>query len=307
MTNIPAIDGIAASHLQLPAGPWRTVFEALCAHFPQIDAARWRKRFVCGRVLAADGQALSIDADFRAGARIHYYREVENEAPIPFEERIVYQDARLLIADKPHFLPVTPAGGHVRETLLGRLQRRTGNADLVPLHRIDRGTAGLVLFSQDPASRSRYQALFREQRIEKRYQALAPALPAIDFPYTRRSRIVRAEPFFRMDEVPGEPNSATRIEVLDRSGPIWRYALTPISGRKHQLRVHLAALGAAILNDPYYPSLREPRPDDPERPMQLLAQALRFADPIDGSDRHFETRLSLAEAGGFAPNSPLPS
>src|SRR5690606_28011227 len=260
---------MSASRLQLPPGPWATVLDALCARFPAIPRGTWIDRFARGRVLDASGAALDIDAPYRVGAEVRYFREVIDEPVIPFAETILHADADLVVADKPHFLPVTPAGGFVRETLLARLVQRLGNPELVPLHRIDRETAGLVLFSTNPDTRAAYQALFRERRIDKTYEALAPPLPQIDFPHIRRSRIEPGEPFFRMQETDGEPNSETRIEVIARGEPHCHYRLMPVTGRKHQLRVHLAALGAPIANDPLYPAVRHRAPGDYGAPLQL--------------------------------------
>ncbi|MGH8324765.1 MAG: pseudouridine synthase, partial [Steroidobacteraceae bacterium] len=236
-----------ASTVHLAAGAWTTVLDSLCAQFAAISREQWLDRIARGRVLDGQGIAITPHTPYREGLRIHYYREVVDELPIPFTETVLHVDEHLVVVDKPHFLPVTPAGGFVEQTLLRRLIRRLDNPELVPLHRIDRLTAGLVLFSANRASRAAYQALFREQRIDKRYEALAPALPALAFPLLRRSRIVTGEPFFRMGEIDGEPNSETRIEVIGRGGDHWRYALHPVTGRKHQLRVHMAALGAPIM------------------------------------------------------------
>lgn len=286
-------DGVAPSRLQLPPGPWTNLLDGLCARFPAIGRECWLERFARGRVLDAQGRTLAADDAYRVGLEIRYFREVAEEPRIPFEERVLHRDAHLLVVDKPHFLPVTPSGGFVAETLLARLIRRYDEPELVPLHRLDRGTAGVMLFSRDPASRAAYQALFRERRIHKRYEALAPALPDLQFPLLRRSRLVAGEPFFRMCEVEGEPNSETRIDVIDRDGPVWRYALEPVTGRKHQLRVHLAALGAPILNDPFYPLSPQALADDYTRPLKLLARSLRFVDPLEGSERWFESGLGL--------------
>ena len=288
------VDGVAASRLQLPAGPWATVLQALCAHFPAIDETTWSARFVRGRVLDVSGRPIRVDTAYRAGMTVQYFREVVQEAVIPFAERVLHVDADLLVADKPHFLPVMPAGAFVRQTLLARLQQSLGLPDLAPLHRIDRGTAGLVMFSVNPATRNHYQALFREQRIRKRYEALAAAMPGHEFPYTHRSRLQAGEPFFRMQEVAGPPNSESRIDVLERGGDVWRYALEPVTGKKHQLRVHMAALGAPILNDRFYPVLHEEVADDYERPLKLLARSLRFVDPLTGEMREFESGRRLA-------------
>jgi len=284
---------LAASRLQLPPGPWHTVLDCLCARFPAIAREVWLDRFARGRVLDASGAALAVDAPYRLGAEIRYFREVVDEAVIPFQETLLHVDADLVVADKPHFLPVTPAGGYVRETLLARLVRRLGNSDLVPLHRIDRDTAGLVLFSANPATRDAYQSLFRQRRIHKRYEAIAPALPGVVFPLVRVSRLEVGEPFFRMREVEGAPNSETRIDVIDRAGKSWRYTLEPVTGRKHQLRVHMAALGVPILNDRLYPQLTPVADDEYARPLKLLARSLTFVDPISGDERCFESGLRL--------------
>lgn len=287
-------DGVPASRLQLPPGDWATVLDALCDRFPAIDRATWQDRFARGRVLDADGRALDAATPHRTGMEIQYFREVADEPRIPFEETVVHVDRHLVVADKPHFLPVAPTGRWVRETLLGRLMRRLGNPDLVPLHRIDRATAGLVLFSANPETRADYQALFRERRIDKEYLALAPPLPGLALPRVHRSRLERGEPFFRMREVPGPPNSETRIEVAAHGGHAWCYRLYPVTGRKHQLRVHMAALGAPILGDPVYPVLKGQGPDDFARPLQLLAHALEFDDPLDGTRRSFRSGTTLS-------------
>jgi tRNA pseudouridine32 synthase / 23S rRNA pseudouridine746 synthase len=288
-------DGLPASRLQLPPGAWQTVLECLCARFPAIPREVWLDRFARGRVLDAAGTPLRADAPYRVGAEIRYFREVVDESPIPFEETVLHIDAHLVVADKPHFLPVTPAGGYVRETLLARLVQRLGNPDLVPLHRIDRDTAGLVLFSANPATRDAYQSLFRERRIHKSYEALAPALPGLSFPLVHASRLEKGEPFFRMREVEGVPNSETRIDVIERTDEWWRYALEPVTGRKHQLRLHMSALGAPILNDRVYPKLvaADGLCDGFERPLKLLARALIFEDPLTGAARRFESTLAL--------------
>ena len=289
----PDLDGLAASTLQLPPGDWETVLDCLCDRFPAVSRPAWLDRMARGRVLDDAGQSITPDTPFRVGLEVHYYREVTDESHIPFEEVVLHADEHLLVADKPHFLPVTPAGSHVHETLLGRLIRRTGNPDLVPLHRIDRETSGLVLFSSNPQSRASYQALFRERRIRKQYEAMAPALPGLRFPCVRTSHIVAGEPFFRMQEVEGPANSETRIEVIDRGERTWRYALEPVTGRKHQLRLHMAALGAPIANDRLYPLVDHRAAGDYSAPLQLLAKRLSFIDPLNGEPRSFCSGLQL--------------
>jgi tRNA pseudouridine32 synthase/23S rRNA pseudouridine746 synthase len=289
----PITGHVAASRLQLPPGDWTCLLEGLCARFPRIDRGQWQDRFARGRVRDAQGRALAADHPWQVGLEIHYFREVVDEPVIPFQEAILHVDAHLLVADKPHFLPVTPAGGYVQQTLLARLVARTGNPDLVPLHRLDRLTAGLVLFSTRPGTRDAYQRLFRERRIVKTYEAIAPALPGQAFPLERHSRLVPGEPFFRMAEAPGEPNARTRIEVIEGEGPWWRYRLHPETGRKHQLRVHMAALGAPIRGDDLYPELNTAGQGDATPALQLLAKALAFEDPLTGESRQFRSQLAL--------------
>jgi tRNA pseudouridine32 synthase/23S rRNA pseudouridine746 synthase len=218
---------------------------------------------------------------------------VPDEKPIPVIESILYADEHLVVADKPHFLPVTPAGEYVEQTLLRRLIRRLDNPHLVPLHRIDRHTAGLVLFSVNPQSRSAYQSLFPTRQIEKRYEAIAKALPGLSFPLVHKSRLVNGEPFFRMQEGQGASNTETAVEVREKQGDLWRYGLYPVTGKKHQLRVHMAALGAAICNDPFYPEVLKDAQDDYANPLKLLAQGLKFIDPVTGQAREFESEITL--------------
>lgn len=291
---LPSPPHIAPSHLQLAPGPWRTLLDGLCARFPHVSRDAWVDRFRRGRVQDPDGQALAMDAPYRVGMEVRYFREVGDEPRIPFEARILFADADLVVADKPHFLPVTPAGRFVEETLLARLRAQLGNPALVPLHRIDRETSGLVLFSANPATRAAYQSLFANRAITKNYEAIAPPLPWLRMPLVRRSHLCAGDPFFRMcEDDDGIPNSETRIEVIERAAATWRYRLQPITGRKHQLRVHMAALGAPILNDALYPALDARAPDDFSRPLQLLAKELRFLDPLDGRVQIFQSRQVL--------------
>ncbi|SEQ25365.1 tRNA pseudouridine32 synthase / 23S rRNA pseudouridine746 synthase [Solimonas aquatica] len=289
----PLREGVGASTVRLPPGAWRSVLDFLVQHFADVGEANWRSRFARGLVLNEQGRPLTPDAPYVVGARLHYYRELPPEPVIPFTAKILFQDEQLLVADKPHFLPVLPSGRFVQETLLVRLKRELGLAELTPLHRIDRETAGLVLFSCQAATRGRYQALFAQRLVEKTYEAIAPMLPQLRLPYTHKSRMVEGEPFFRMREVVGEANSETRIELLERRGLCNLYRLLPVTGRKHQLRVHLAGLGAPILNDSMYPQLQEREADDYSRPLQLLARGLRFIDPLSGQLREFESERVL--------------
>jgi tRNA pseudouridine32 synthase/23S rRNA pseudouridine746 synthase len=264
---------------------------------PAVPRADWVQRLAQGRVLAENGEALASDAPYVGGTRVYYYRDVPDEAPIPFEETVLFQDEHLVVADKPHFLPVTPGGRFVRQTLLWRLQQRLGLPQLAPLHRIDRETAGLVLFAVQPSERGAYHALFSERTMHKTYEAIAPRLPDLNVPLTRRSCIEEdPERFFRMVETAGEPNSETRIEQSEVCGAWARYTLSPVTGKRHQLRVHMNALGAPIAGDQLYPQVRR-GPDDIEdfaEPLLLLARGIAFTDPVTGMNRLFGSRQGLA-------------
>lgn len=291
--GLPTRNGVSPSCVGLPAGDWPTITDFLVQRFPAISRDVWLGRMQAGLVVDEFGQAVTPERTYRGQMRVYYYRALPSEARVPFEETVLYQDAHLVVADKPHFLPVTPSGPYLQETLLVRLKNRLGIPDLVPIHRIDRETAGLVLFSAQPAGRNAYQALFREHRITKHYEAIAPWRPDLEFPLTRRTRIVEDQPFFRQLEVPGEANSQTHIRVLEVRGEAARYALSPVTGKKHQLRVHMCALGMPIVNDRMYPPVAVTPDDDYRHPLQLLAKSIAFVDPLTGQAREFQSLLSL--------------
>ncbi|MBT9492742.1 MAG: pseudouridine synthase [Paucibacter sp.] len=297
---LPLRDGVGASAVALPqSGPWPLMLDFLDQRMPAVTRAVWRARMDKASVFGEQGQVLPADAAYQGGGRIFYYRELAAESPIPFTETIVFQDDRLLVADKPHFLPVTPGGRFVQETLLARLKQRCGLVDLSPAHRIDRETAGLVMFTLRPQDRGAYQNLFRDRQVSKVYEAIAPYRPDVQLPLTRRSRMQEsAAAFMQSEEVAGECNAETRIELLERlsSGvDLARYALHPSTGQRHQLRVHMNALGLPIVGDSIYPDLL-PQQDaaDFSRPLQLLAKTLSFVDPLSGQPRHFESSLRLS-------------
>ncbi len=290
---LPMRDGVSPSYLWLQPGPWTDMLSFLSEHFPMVSSEIWAARLARGDVVDAKGQPLRADSPYQKGKRIWYYREMERETPIPFELEILHRDEHLLVVDKPHFLPMTPGGRFLRETVLVRLKRQLGLADISPIHRLDRETAGVVILSLNPATRSPYQELFRHRLVEKTYEALAPLMER-DFPFTYKSRMVDGDKFFLMREEGGVPNSETVVDLIAARGALGHYRLQPHTGRMHQLRVHMAALGAPIINDAFYPQALPCKGDDFSAPLQLLARSITFTDPLNGRQRYFESKRQLA-------------
>jgi tRNA pseudouridine32 synthase/23S rRNA pseudouridine746 synthase len=291
---LPIKNGVAPSYLWLTETLAGGMLRFLAERFPDVAADAWAARLQRGEVVDAHGTPLRADSHVRRGMRIWYYRELEAETPIPFAERILYQDEHLLVADKPHFLPMIPTGRFLHETLLVRLKHQLELPHLTPIHRLDRETAGVVIFSHNPATRGAYQSMFQKRSVRKVYEALAAPLQGRSFPFTYRSRMVDGDKFFVMQEVEGEPNSETLVELIARRGDVALYRLHPHTGRKHQLRLHMASLGAPILNDAFYPVALPCKGDDFSAPLQLLARAISFDDPLTGAPRVFTSERQLA-------------
>jgi tRNA pseudouridine32 synthase/23S rRNA pseudouridine746 synthase len=293
---LPVREGVGPSCVALPEGAWPTIAAFLVERFSRIDAAVWQQRMAAGEVVDARGRVVHAHTPYEPQLKVYYYRSLPAERPFLRQETVLFQDEWIVVADKPHFMPVTPSGRHLQETLLVRLKRRLGVETLAPVHRIDRDTAGLVLFSVQPQTRGAYQSVFRERSAHKVYEAVAPVRSDLEFPRIHRSRLVDGDNFMTMCEVPGEPNSETRIELIESKDGLGHYRLQPLSGKRHQLRVHMASLGLPLVNDGIYPVLL-PEVDTPdhERPLQLVARQLAFTDPVTGQPRAFESayRLSL--------------
>lgn len=280
--------------------PWRLTLDYLCHRLPAVSREDWLRRMEQGSVVDELGRCVRPHTPMLYGLRIYYYREVPQEPCVPFEADVLYQDAHLVVADKPHFLPVVPAGRYLHNTLLVQLQKRLGLPELSPVHRIDRDTAGLVLLSVRRQDRGAYQALFRARDVDKTYEAIAPYRSDLVFPRRHASRLEPSGDFIRMHEVSGDgdspqPNSLTLMELLEHNARWGRYRLRPVSGKRHQLRVHMAALGLGIVGDGLYPVVNDAPPGDFSRPLRLLAQSLAFDDPVSGRPMHFTSRRSLGD------------
>lgn len=296
---LPVRDGVGASQVGLPEGPWASMLDFLVQRFPAISAAQWIERMAQGDVVDDAGRTVKPDQAYASHGKLYYYRTVPDEAPNAARATVLFEDELLVVADKPHFLPVTPSGNYLQETLLVRLRRLLGLDALTPLHRLDRETAGVVLLAKQPATCEHYHQLFFNRGMAKTYEAIAatPVGTGLRFPLTRASTLVPADHFMQMREAPadaaGAPNAHTGIEWIETQGSHARYRLRPLTGRRHQLRVHMAALGLPILGDRIYPTLLPQGGDELGNPLRLLAQSIAFCDPITGQARSFASRQQL--------------
>ncbi len=293
---LPVRDGVNATRLRLPGeGPWETAMDYMLHRWGHVDPDGIMDRFDRGEIVGEGGAVLSRTTPLDAHTFIWYYRTLPREKRLPVEINILHQDENILVVDKPHFLPTTPGGTYIQESALVRLRRQLDIPELIPMHRLDRLTAGVLLFSTNPATRGKYQVLFEKRLVQKEYEAIAPVDPQLQFPLTVRNRMTKSRTYLLAQVVDGEPNTETRIELLEQRGGMGRYKLEPHTGKTHQLRVHLASLGIGILHDPFYPVLLDQAPDDFERPLQLLARGISFTDPISGVPVEYRSRLDLSE------------
>ena len=300
--QVPTREGVSPSCVVVSGHRWADCLSFLAERIPAVPRAEWQQRMQQGGVVNAQNQPVAPDTPCAAGLRLYYWREVPFEHEVPFPVGIVHQCDHLVVADKPHFLPISPKGRHVQQTLLVKLKRLTGIDTLVPVHRIDLETAGLVAFSVQPHERAAYQRLFAERQVRKVYEAIAPVRPDLAFPMRCLTRLEESPRFMAMHTVPGVPNADTRIELLRTftgpdGQPLGHYRLHPHTGRKHQLRAQMNHLGLPLLNDRIYPVLM-PEPHagqapDFSKPLQLLACGLAFDDPVTGQGRTFQSRQAL--------------
>ncbi|MGI5129483.1 pseudouridine synthase [Pseudonocardia sp. CA-107938] len=279
---------------------WSTMREHLVERLPRVPAERIDAMLAEQRFVGSDGP-IAPDAAYEPLTYVWFHRDLPVEAPVPFPIEVVHRDEHLLVVDKPHFMATIPRGQHILETALVRLRREHDLPDLSPAHRLDRMTAGLLMFVVRREHRGAYQTLFRDRRVHKTYEAVARHDPALELPRTVRSRIVKERGVIRAQEVAGPDNAETLVELLEHRAGLGRYRLTPTTGRTHQLRLHMSSLGVPIVGDDFYPVLTERALDDfgtgidaDGTPLQLLAATLEFTDPVTGAHRRFRTRRTLA-------------
>lgn len=292
-SSLPQRHGLDPARLKMPAeGPWTTLRDHLVERLPRLEPGLIDKMLSESRIVGLDGP-LPLDAPFVPNSFIWFHRDLPEEVPVPFEIGVVHRDEDLLVVDKPHFLATIPRGQHIVETALVRLRKQFDLPQLVPAHRLDRVTAGLLMFVIRPELRGAYQTLFKDRLISKEYEAIAPYDPALELPRTVRSHIVKERGVITAYELPEPPNSETRVELIEHRDGLGRYRLLPATGRTHQLRLHMSGLGVPILGDDFYPVLTETPLGDFTRPLQLLAKVLEFTDPISGEPRRFESKATL--------------
>ncbi|MEV0031818.1 RluA family pseudouridine synthase [Nocardia sp. NPDC050793] len=291
---LPKRYGLDPARLRLPeSGEWATIRDHLVERLPRVAPERIDELLRAGEIVDLEGP-LTPDAPYVPGGAVWFHRDLPDETDVPFDITVVHRDENLLVVDKPHFLATIPRGQHIRQTALVRLRHELDLPDLVPAHRLDRVTAGLLLFVVDPARRGAYQTMFHKRAVRKEYEAIAPYRPELDLPRTVRSRIVKEKQVLAAQEVEGEPNAETVVDLLEHRDGLGRYRLRPLTGRTHQLRLHMNGLGVPILGDDFYPVLTDKPVHDFTRPLQLLAASLEFTDPVTGEPRRFETTRSLA-------------
>ncbi|KXP00123.1 pseudouridine synthase [Tsukamurella pseudospumae] len=295
---MPLRDGVDPTRLVIAeeeAG--RTLGEVLEARFPGTSEYVARES-AHGCVLGSDGAPLAPSTPVTARQAVWMYRELPDEVDVPFAMPILFEDERIVVVDKPHFLATMPRGARVVQSALVRLRRELGEPLLSPAHRLDRLTAGVLLFTRDPAVRGAYQQLFATGSARKEYTALAPIREDLELPAVVESRIEKTPGIMRAYEVDGPMNARSHVELEaelpdGRGGTVGRYRLRPETGKTHQLRLHMSGLGAPILGDPLYPQAREVVDGDFSDPLRLLARRLAFVDPIDGAERAYASLREL--------------
>lgn len=293
---LPQRAGLDAVWVRTPARvgdappPFATLRDFLRARLPEhVPVDDWLHE---ARFVDATGTPITPATPYSPATFIWFHKDLRPEPEIA-DLTVLHRDDRIVVIDKPHFLASIPRGSHIRASALVKLRTQLGLPDLAPAHRLDRLTAGVMLFSTARRWRSAYQELFEKRLTTKVYEALAPALPHLATPTMLRSHIAKRRGELQAVELPDEPpNAETLLTLVSTDGPVGRYRLEPTTGRTHQLRVHMNSIGAPIVGDPLYPTVSD-APEDPDHPLRLVARSLAFTDPVDGSLRRFTSRTTV--------------
>ncbi|BDU75614.1 RluA family pseudouridine synthase [Mesoterricola sediminis] len=277
-----------------------SVLAHLATHHPHDSLAEWRARILAGEV-EVDGRQAGPDDPLSPGQTVAWHRPPWDEPDVDLAVALLYEDEALLAVRKPRGLPTLPGGGFLAHTLLARVRARYPEAR--PMHRLGRGTSGLVLFARTADAAARLQADWRDHAIRKTYRALASgACPQAAFrveapigpvPHPRLGTLHAASP-------EGRPAaSEVRVLALREDGTLAEVDIE--TGRPHQIRIHLAWAGHPLVGDPLYGPGGLPLPDGAAVPGDggywLHAFRLDLRHPLDGRPLHLEAppppRLAL--------------
>lgn len=293
LAPLPIRDGLGPTRIRMPdAAQFGTILDYLVDRFPQ-DSTRLREKMDLGEIVDASGNPLVAESPIVPRTDIYLYRDPPIEPVVPFATPILHRDENLLVVDKPHFLATMPRGKYIARSALVVLRRELDLPELSPVHRLDRLTAGVLMFTVRREVRRAYQELFADRAVTKVYDAVARYEPSLSLPVTLRSRMIKERGVLRAEEIPGKPNAETFVELSEHDGRHGMYTLHPRTGRTHQLRLHMNSIGIPILGDNFYPEFYDVAGDDYSTPLQLLARSIEFRDPFSGEQRRFESNRRL--------------
>lgn len=270
-------DGYAYREIVGPASAGRTVLDHLAALYRHSTEAEWRARIEGGEVVL-EGRVAAPGDRVRPGDVLVWHRPPWEEPAAPLGTAVLYEDAHLLAVAKPSGLPTLPGAGFLEHTLLHLVRRRDPEAS--PTHRLGRGTSGLVLFARTAEAARVLRARWKDD-VVKTYRALCQGVPkraAFDVdarigpvPHRRLGTVHAASPAGKRSE--------SRVRVLEVRGDTSLVEVDIVTGRPHQIRIHLAAAGHPLVGDPLYEAGGVPRPDALPGDLGYLLHSMRLVFP----------------------------